>query len=100
MAQAAEAMFKRNNLSSEDVRWLVPHQANLRIIAATAEWVGVSMDRVMVNIDRYGNTTAATIPICLGEWWERGLISKGDGLVLVTFGAGYTWGGGYLRWAY
>ena len=100
MAAAAEAMFKRNNLTSDDIRWLVPHQANLRIIAATAEWVGLSMEKVMVNIDRYGNTTAATIPICLGEWWERGLIDKGDGIVLVTFGAGYTWGGGYLKWAY
>jgi 3-oxoacyl-[acyl-carrier-protein] synthase-3 len=100
MAGAATSIMKRNNLSADDVRWLVPHQANLRIISATAEQMGVSMDKVMVNIERYGNTTSATIPICLSEWWEAGKIEKGDGLVLATFGAGYTYGGGYLRWAY
>jgi 3-oxoacyl-[acyl-carrier-protein] synthase-3 len=100
MADISESMLKRNNLSADDVRWLVPHQANLRIISATAERMGLPMDRVIVNIDRYGNTTAGTIPICLAEWWDKGLIEKGDGLILVTFGAGYTWGGGYLRWAY
>jgi 3-oxoacyl-[acyl-carrier-protein] synthase III len=100
MADVSESIMRRNNLSAEDVRWLVPHQANLRIISATAERMGLSMDRVMVNINRYGNTTAGTIPICLSEWWEQGLIDKGDGIVLATFGAGYTWGAGYLRWAY
>src|SRR5688500_12923676 len=100
MADVSESIMRRNNLTSDDVRWLVPHQANLRIIAATAERMGLSMDRVMVNIHRYGNTTAATIPLCLSEWWEQGLIDKGDGLVLATFGAGYTWGAGYVRWAY
>lgn len=100
MADVSESIMRRNNLTSDDVRWLVPHQANLRIIAATAERMGLSMDQVMVNIQRYGNTTAATIPLCLSEWWEQGLINKGDGLVLATFGAGYTWGAGYLRWAY
>jgi 3-oxoacyl-[acyl-carrier-protein] synthase-3 len=100
MADVSESIMRRNNLGSDDVRWLVPHQANLRIISATAERMGLSMDRVMVNIDRYGNTTAGTIPICLSEWWEQGRIDKGDGLVLATFGAGYTWGAGFLRWAY
>ncbi len=100
MADVSESIMKRNNLTSDDVRWLVPHQANLRIIKATADRMGLSMDSVMVNIDKYGNTTAATIPLCLSEWWENGLIDKGDGLVLATFGAGYTWGAGYLRWAY
>ncbi len=100
MAEIAESMMRRNAITSADIRWLVPHQANLRIISATAERMGLPMDRVMVNIDRYGNTTAGTIPICLAEWWERGDIVRGDGLILVTFGAGYTWGGGYVRWAY
>lgn len=100
MADVSESIMRRNNLTSDDVRWLVPHQANLRIISATADRMGLSMDQVMVNIHRYGNTTAGTIPICLSEWWEQGLIDKGDGIVLATFGAGYTWGAGYLRWAY
>jgi 3-oxoacyl-[acyl-carrier-protein] synthase-3 len=100
MADVSESIMRRNNLGANDVRWLVPHQANLRIISATADRMGLPMDRVMVNINRYGNTTAGTIPICLSEWWENGLIDKGDGIVLATFGAGYTWGAGYLRWAY
>jgi 3-oxoacyl-[acyl-carrier-protein] synthase III len=100
MADVSESIMKRNNLTADDVRWLVPHQANLRIISATAERMGLSMEKVMVNIDRYGNTTAGTLPICMSEWWERGLIDKGDGLVLATFGAGFTWGAGYLKWAY
>jgi 3-oxoacyl-[acyl-carrier-protein] synthase-3 len=100
MADAAETIMRRNDLTADDIRWLVPHQANLRIISATAEWMGLSMDKVMVNIQKYGNTTSATLPICLSEWWEQGLIQKGDGLVLVTFGAGYTYGGAYVKWAY
>ena len=100
MADVSESIMRRNNLGADDVRWLVPHQANLRIISATADRMGLPMDRVMVNIDRYGNTTAGTLPICLSEWWENGKIDKGDGIVLATFGAGYTWGAGYLRWAY
>jgi 3-oxoacyl-[acyl-carrier-protein] synthase-3 len=100
MADAAETIMRRNNLTADDIRWLVPHQANLRIISATAEWMGLSMDKVMVNIQKYGNTTSATLPICLSEWWEQGLIQKGDGIVLVTFGAGYTYGGAYVKWAY
>jgi len=100
MAEAAENMMRRNNLTPDDIRWLVPHQANLRIISATADRMGLPMEKVMVNIDRYGNTTSATLPICLSEWWEKGLLQKGDGVVLVTFGAGYTYGGGYMKWAY
>jgi len=100
MQEAAEKIMERNDLTADDIRWLVPHQANLRIIKATAERMGLSMDKVMVNIDRYGNTTSGTLPICLSEWWENGLLHKGDGVVLVTFGAGYTFGGSYLKWAY
>ncbi|MEP7218226.1 MAG: beta-ketoacyl-ACP synthase III [Bacteroidota bacterium] len=100
MADAAESMMRRNNLSPDDIRWLVPHQANLRIISATAERMGLPMEKVMVNIHKYGNTTSATLPICLSEWWEQGLLDKGDSIVLVTFGAGYTYGGGYIKWAY
>lgn len=100
MAGAAESIMKRNNLSPDDIRWLVPHQANLRIISATAERMGLSMDKVMVNIHKYGNTTSGTLPICLSEWWADGLLQKGDGIVLVTFGAGYTFGGAYVKWAY
>jgi 3-oxoacyl-[acyl-carrier-protein] synthase-3 len=100
MQEAAEKIMERNNLTADDIRWLVPHQANLRIISATAERMGLSMDKVMVNIDRYGNTTSGTLPICLSEWWESGQLHKGDAVVLVTFGAGYTYGGAYLRWAY
>jgi len=100
MADVAESIMKKNNLSAKDIRWLVPHQANLRIISATADRMGLPMDNVMVNINRYGNTTAGTLPICLSEWHENGLIDKGDGIILATFGAGYTWGSGFLKWAY
>jgi len=100
MADAAESIMTRNGLTADDIRWLVPHQANLRIISATAERMGLPMEKVMVNIHKYGNTTSATLPICLSEWWEQGLLSKGDNVVLVTFGAGYTYGGAYVKWAY
>ncbi|MCS7176183.1 MAG: ketoacyl-ACP synthase III [Candidatus Kapabacteria bacterium] len=98
MAEVTLEILQRNDLRPEDIRWLVPHQANLRIITATAERMGLGMDRVMVNIDRYGNTTAATIPICLSEWYQAGQLDYGDRLILVSFGAGYTWGAVYLRW--
>ncbi len=100
MQEAAEMIMNRNGLTADDIRWLVPHQANLRIISATASRMGLPMEKVMVNINKYGNTTSGTLPICLSEWWEQGLLHKGDGLVLVTFGAGYTSGGAYVRWAY
>jgi len=100
MAEAAASIMRRNSLAASDIRWLVPHQANLRIITATAEWMGLPMEQVMVNIDRYGNTTSATLPLCLSEWWEKGELKRGDNVVLVTFGAGYTFGGALVRWAY
>lgn len=99
MADVAESIMLKNNLTSEDVRWLVPHQANLRIIKATADRMGLDMDRVMINIDRYGNTTAGTLPICLSEWWQKGELDPGDNVVLATFGAGFTWGAGWLKWS-
>ncbi len=98
MADVTAEVMERNNLRAEDVAWLVPHQANMRIIGATAERMGVSSDKVMVNIDRYGNTTAGTIPLCLSEWYDAGKIQYGDRLILSSFGAGYTWGSVYLRW--
>lgn len=98
MADVAEEMMMRNHLAPEDVAWLVPHQANKRIIQTTAERMKVGMDKVMLNIERYGNTTTATIPICLDEWETK--LKKGDNLILTTFGAGFTWGGIYTKWAY
>jgi 3-oxoacyl-[acyl-carrier-protein] synthase-3 len=99
MADVSVEIMKRNGLSSEDVAWLVPHQANMRIIQSTADRMGLPMERVMVNIDRYGNTTAATIPSCLAEYYGDGRLKKGDNVVLASFGAGYTWGAIYLRWS-
>jgi 3-oxoacyl-[acyl-carrier-protein] synthase III len=98
MAEVAAEMMERNNLTSEDVAFLVPHQANKRIIEATANRMGVSMDKVMLNIQKYGNTTSATLPLCLSEWENQ--LKKGDNLILTTFGAGFTWGGLYLKWSY
>jgi 3-oxoacyl-[acyl-carrier-protein] synthase-3 len=98
MADVAEEVMTRNNLKGDDVAWLVPHQANMRIITATAERMGVDMSKVMINIDRYGNTTAATIPSCIAEYFAAGKVKRGDNLVLVAFGAGWTWAGAYLRW--
>ncbi|MGL5682875.1 MAG: beta-ketoacyl-ACP synthase III [Marinifilaceae bacterium] len=98
MADTAVELMERNNLSSEDIAWLVPHQANLRIIAATGERMGLEEEKVMINIEKYGNTTSATIPLCLYEWEKQ--LKKGDTLVLAAFGAGFTWGAVYLKWAY
>ena len=98
MADISYDIMQKNNLCSEDIAYLVPHQANMRIINATAERLGLSMDKVMVNIDRYGNTTAATIPLCLVEYYRDGKLKKGDKLILAAFGAGYTWGSSYLVW--
>ena len=97
MADVSEAVMKKNNLSAEDVDWLVPHQANLRIIDATARRMNLDKSKVMINIEKYGNTTAATIPLCLYDWKDR--LNKGDNLVLVAFGGGYTWGASYIKWA-
>ena len=99
MADVSVELMKKNNLKADDIAYLVPHQANLRIIDATGERMGLSKDKVMVNIDRYGNTTAATIPSCLVEYYRAGKIKKGDKLILSAFGAGYTWGAIYIVWA-
>jgi 3-oxoacyl-[acyl-carrier-protein] synthase-3 len=98
MADAAFDVMQRNNLKGEEVAWLVPHQANLRIIDATASRMGLDKERVMINIQRYGNTTAGTIPICLSEWQKSGQIKRGDKIVLAAFGGGYTFGATYLTW--
>lgn len=99
MADVSAEIMEKNNLKSEDVAFLVPHQANLRIIDATAQRMGVSKDKVMINIDKYGNTTAATIPLCLVDYYRAGKVKKGDNLILAAFGAGYTWGAIYLKWS-
>ncbi len=99
MADVAVEIMERNNLTGDDVAWLVPHQANLRIIDATANRMGIDKNKVMINIEKYGNTTAATIPLCLSEWTERGELTKGQNIVLAAFGAGYTWGASYVKWS-
>jgi 3-oxoacyl-[acyl-carrier-protein] synthase III len=98
MADVAAEIMERNSLTADDVAWLVPHQANKRIIDATANRMGVTTDKVMINIERYGNTTNGTIPLCLWEWENR--LKKGDNIVLAAFGGGFTWGSVYLKWAY
>ena len=98
MADVSVEIMKKNNLTADDIDWLVPHQANLRIISATAERMGLDPSKVMINIDRYGNTTAATIPLCLSEWWEQGKLRAGQTVVCSSFGAGYTWGALLLDW--
>ena len=99
MADVSAAIMERNHLEPDDIAWLVPHQANLRIIDATRRRMGLPEEKVMVNIDRYGNTTAATIPICLSELYRDGKLKVGDNLILASFGAGYTWGSLWLRWS-
>jgi len=99
MADVSYELMQKNNLTSDDIAYLVPHQANLRIINATAERMGLSKDKVMINIDKYGNTTAATIPLCLVEYYRDGKLKKGDKIILSAFGAGYTWGSAYVVWA-
>ena len=98
MADVSGEIMDRNNLTGDDIAWLVPHQANKRIIDATANRMGVGTDKVMLNIQRYGNTTNATIPLCLWEWENQ--LNKGDNLILAAFGGGFTWGSIYLKWAY
>lgn len=99
MADVSYSIMERNALTADDIAWLVPHQANLRIIDATANRMGLPREKVMVNIDRYGNTTAGTIPICLSELYAQGKLAKGDNIVLASFGAGFTWGAILLRWS-
>jgi len=98
MADVSKEIMDRNNLSPEDVSYLVPHQANLRIIEATRRRMGVDPEKVMINIQKYGNTTSGTIPLCLWEWEPK--LKKGDNLILAAFGGGFTWGSIYLKWAY
>lgn len=100
MADVSEEIMKRNNLTGDDVDYLVPHQANLRIIDACAERMGLDRSKVMINIDKYGNTTAATIPLCLSEWWHCGKLKRGHTVVLSSFGAGYTWGAVLVKWSF
>jgi 3-oxoacyl-[acyl-carrier-protein] synthase-3 len=99
MADVSVELMKRNGVSADDVDWLVPHQANLRIIDACAKRMGLDKSKVMVNIERYGNTTAATIPLCISEWWQWGKLKKGQTMVLASFGAGYTWGAVLVKWS-
>jgi 3-oxoacyl-[acyl-carrier-protein] synthase III len=99
MADVSAEIMERNKLTGKDVDWLVPHQANLRIIDATANRMGLDPSKVMINIDKYGNTTAATIPLCLSEWWQCGKLKKGQTVVLASFGAGYTWGSVLIKWS-
>mgnify|MGYP001108475437 CR=1 FL=1 len=98
MADVSAELIERNHLTANDIAWLVPHQANLRIIDATAKRIGLSANKVMINIQRYGNTTAATIPLCLWEWETQ--LKKGDNIVLASFGGGFTWGSTLIKWAY
>lgn len=98
MAEVSAEIMEKNNLSSDDVAWLVPHQANLRIIDATANRMGLSKEKVMINIQKYGNTTAGTLPLCL--WDYENQLKKGDNIILSAFGGGFTWGAVYIKWAY
>jgi 3-oxoacyl-[acyl-carrier-protein] synthase-3 len=98
MADVSAEIMEKNNLGSDDIRFLVPHQANKRIIDATARRMGVGSEKVMLNIEKYGNTTSGTIPLCLWEWEKQ--LKKGDNLILSAFGGGFTWGAIYLKWAY
>jgi 3-oxoacyl-[acyl-carrier-protein] synthase-3 len=98
MADVSAQLAERNNLTKDNIQWLVPHQANKRIIDATANRVGISEDRVMMNIERYGNTTAGTIPLLLWDYEKK--LKKGDNLILAAFGGGFTWGAVYVKWAY
>lgn len=98
MADVAVEMMEKHNITPEELAWLVPHQANLRIIEATGRRMGLPKEKVMINIEKYGNTTAATIPLCLWEWEKQ--LKKGDKLILAAFGGGFTWGSIYLKWAY
>ena len=98
MADVSGEIMTNNNLSANDVAWLVPHQANKRIIAATARRMGIGNEKVMLNIEKYGNTTNATIPLCLWEWENQ--LNKGDNIILAAFGGGFTWGSIFIKWAY
>lgn len=98
MADVSEEIVKRNNLSIDDIDWFVPHQANMRIIDAAQQRLGIPKEKVMINIQKYGNTSAGTIPLCLWEWEDK--LKKGDNIILAAFGAGFSWGSVYLKWGY
>ena len=98
MSGVSAEIMERNNLKAADIAWLVPHQANRRIIDATAERMGVGSEKVMMNIEKYGNTTAGTLPLCLWDYESK--LKKGDNLILAAFGGGFTWGALFLKWAY
>ena len=98
MADVSESMMNRNNLSHNDIDWLVPHQANMRIIEATAHRMNLDKSKVMVNIDKYANTSSASVPLALADWESK--LKKGDKLIMSAFGAGFTWGSMYIKWAY
>ncbi|MBK8495010.1 MAG: beta-ketoacyl-ACP synthase III [Ferruginibacter sp.] len=98
MADVSFELMQRNNLTADDIAWLVPHQANLRIIDATANRMGLPREKIMINIQKYGNTTAGTLPLCLWEWEKK--LKKGDNLILSAFGGGFTWGATWVKWAY
>lgn len=98
MADVSYELMQKNNLTADDIAWLVPHQANLRIIDATANRMSLPKEKVMINIQKYGNTTAATIPLCLSDWENQ--LKKGDNIILAAFGGGFTWGATWIKWAY
>jgi 3-oxoacyl-[acyl-carrier-protein] synthase III len=98
MADVSYELMQKHGLTADDIAWLVPHQANLRIIDATANRMGLPKEKVMINIQKYGNTTAGTLPLCLWEWEPR--LKKGDNIILAAFGGGFTWGATWLKWAY
>lgn len=98
MADVSYELMQKNNLTADDIAWLVPHQANLRIIDATANRMSLPKEKVMINIQKYGNTTAATIPLCLWDWEKK--LNKGDNIILAAFGGGFTWGATWVKWAY
>lgn len=98
MADVSYELMERNNLTADDIAWLVPHQANLRIIDATANRMGLPKEKVMINIQKYGNTTAGTLPLCLWEWEKQ--LKKGDNIILAAFGGGFTWGATWVKWGY
>ena len=98
MADVSAEIMERNHLKGDDVDWLIPHQANLRIIDATANRMGLTKEKVMVNIEKYGNTTSGTIPLCIWEWENK--LKKGDNIILAAFGGGFTWGSVFVKWAY
>ena len=98
MAEVSANIMEKNDLTNDNLAWLIPHQANLRIIDAVVQRTGVDIEKVPINIERFGNTSAATIPLCIWEWEKK--FKKGDNIILTAFGAGFTWGALYLKWGY